>query len=122
MKPSFEQLKEVTQGYYPICVALSSNNSSNTRSLMAYYYNTSLNGGTYVWKYVTLTDNGKFVARIPNYQAQSSYNEIRSLSCLTEEDLIIKPELQVYWVLASIAILALIFSVIYKIIIKRLLP
>lgn len=119
MKPSFDQLKEVTQGYDVLCVIPSSNNASNLRSLQAYYYNSQVKA--YVWKYVTLTDSGKFVSKIKSYQSQGS-PDLTSLNCLTEDDLIIYPQGQVYFPLFSIAILVFIFALLYKIIIKRLLP
>lgn len=120
MKPSFEQLKEVTQGYDVLCVVPSSNNANNLRSLQAYYYNSQVNA--YVWKYVTLNDNGVFTTRILAFQAQTQLGEILSLNCLTEDDLIVYPQGQVYFPLFSIAILVFIFTLLYKIIIKRLLP
>ena len=119
MKPSFEQLKELTEGNTPTCVSLTSNNASTTRSLMVYYYSNRVNAN--IWKYVTLTDSGKFVSRIKYYQGQGS-PDLTSQYCLTEDDLIIYPQGEVYFPLIAIFSCFAIFLLIYNIFIKRLLP
>lgn len=85
-------------------------NSSTT------FYNYSTDGRTRDY-YVIY--EGKAFRQASTY---NQYGYTYTGTCLTTGDLIYKPELEVYFPLASFCVICFILLVIYNIIIKRLMP
>lgn len=80
--------------------------------------------GTYIDNYLNNTRIRYYINEGQLIEStRSTYSSIPSgYHCLTQGDLVYKPELQIYFGVFSLAIFCLALSLIYKVIIKRLLP